>query len=51
MHDNILCLSLCHNVTPTFDQGGNKTFQASSPDEISLMKFSESLGMSLIERK
>lgn len=29
--DFILCLALCHNVTPSIDNG-KKVYQASSPD-------------------
>ena len=44
---------MCHNVTPTFPDPANKSqveYQASSPDEIALVKFAESLQMRLIER-
>jgi len=46
-------LALCHNVTPTFPDPNNKTaveYQASSPDEIALVKFAESLDMKLMDR-
>lgn len=46
-------LALCHNVTPTYPDEDDKTvveFQASSPDEVALVKFADSLGMKLIER-
>lgn len=37
----ITALSLCHNVTPVYDDVDNsKSFQASSPDEIALVNFS-----------
>lgn len=46
-------LALCHNVTPTFPDATDKTvveFQASSPDEVALVKFANEMGMKLIER-
>ena len=45
-----LALSLCHNVTPTYVDG-NKELQASSPDEVALVKFAETVGLSLIDRE
>lgn len=39
--DLISALGLCHNVTPTIDDDGLRTFQASSPDEIALVQISE----------
>jgi len=49
----ILALGLCHNVTPTYPDEANpskKELQASSPDEVALVKFSDSLGLDLIGR-
>lgn len=46
-------LALCHNVTPTFPNEEDKSiveFQASSPDEVALVKFAYSMQMKLIER-
>jgi phospholipid-translocating ATPase len=40
----MLALSLCHNVTPVYPNANEPTykeFQASSPDEIALVKFAE----------
>jgi phospholipid-translocating ATPase len=48
--DLMTALILCHNVTPVFDDDGNRSFQASSPDEIALVEFAESVGMKLITR-
>jgi phospholipid-translocating ATPase len=42
--DLILALDLCHNVTPVYaneDDPDEKDYQASSPDEIALVKFAE----------
>lgn len=53
MRDTITALALCHNVTPVYPDANNPNhveLQASSPDEIALVKFSTSLGMKLIER-
>lgn len=50
IRDAIKALSLCHNVTPTKDDIGNSTYQASSPDEVALVKFTESVGMTLYSR-
>lgn len=50
----ILALALCHNVTPTYphaDDPTYKEFQASSPDEVALVKFGESLAMNLVSRE
>jgi phospholipid-translocating ATPase len=49
IRDAITALSLCHNVTPV-EEDGVKGYQASSPDEVALVKFAESLKLSLNER-
>ena len=51
VRDLITCLALCHNVTPTYPDPNDtsiKEFQASSPDEVALVKFADSLGMKLL---
>ncbi len=51
--DFMTALALCHNVTPTFPDEFDKSiveFQASSPDEVALVKFANEMGMKLIER-
>jgi len=53
VRDLVTCLALCHNVTPTYPDPNDLTvrdFQASSPDEVALVKFADSLGMKLLER-
>jgi phospholipid-translocating ATPase len=48
VRDMITCLALCHNVTPTYPDPNDPTireFQASSPDEVALVKFADSLGI------
>jgi len=52
--DLILALDLCHNVTPVYaneDDPDEKDYQASSPDEIALVKFAEEIGMQLVQRE
>lgn len=53
IRDLVTALALCHNVTPTFPNPENKNvveYQASSPDEVALVKFAESLEMRLLDR-
>ena len=54
VRDLVTCLALCHNVTPTYPDPDDPTvreFQASSPDEIALVKFADhQMGIKLIER-
>ena len=50
IRDLITALAVCHNVTPIEDEDGNKSFQASSPDEVALVKIAESMGMKLQSR-
>lgn len=45
----MVAVALCHNVTPVTEDG-HLTYQASSPDEIALVKFTESVGLVLCER-
>uniref|UniRef100_A0A7E4UWR8 Phospholipid-transporting ATPase n=1 Tax=Panagrellus redivivus TaxID=6233 RepID=A0A7E4UWR8_PANRE len=42
-------ITLCHNVTPTVEQG-NRSYQAASPDEVALVEWAESVGVTLIDR-
>ena len=50
--DTITSMILCNNVTPIIsnDDPNSITYQASSPDEIALVKFAEKLDMKLIYR-
>ena len=52
IRDTITSMVLCNNVTPIQDKDNPDlyTYQASSPDEVALVKFSESLNMRLIYR-
>lgn len=53
VRDIILALALCHNVTPTSEEeDGQKvtTYQASSPDEIAIVRYTEEVGLKLVYR-
>ncbi|RAL02702.1 aminophospholipid-translocating P4-type ATPase NEO1 [Aspergillus ibericus CBS 121593] len=53
VRDIVLALALCHNVTPTSDEeDGVKVtnYQASSPDEIAIVKYTEEVGLKLAYR-
>ena len=47
IRDTITAMILCNNVTPIIDDEQNVTYQASSPDEVALVKFAETLNMKL----
>ena len=44
------CFLLCNNVSPIIDKG-ERILQASSPDEVALVNFAETVGFKLLERK
>ncbi|WAQ89635.1 hypothetical protein PtA15_11A325 [Puccinia triticina] len=48
--DVILGLGLCHNVTPVINDDGSVTYQASSPDEVAIVAYTESVGLKLVSR-
>lgn len=53
VRDVVLALALCHNVTPTVDTEDGRevtSYQASSPDEIAIVKWTESVGLKLAYR-
>jgi phospholipid-translocating ATPase len=54
VRDVVLALALCHNVTPTTeeDEEGRmvNSYQASSPDEIAIVRWTESVGLRLASR-
>jgi len=50
IHDVVISLALCHNVSPIISEDGKITYQASSPDEIAILKWCESVGITLIYR-
>ncbi|KAE8258379.1 hypothetical protein A4X13_0g1710 [Tilletia indica] len=48
--DVVLALALCHNVTPIKNDDGTVTYQASSPDEVAIVRWTESVGLALVAR-
>ncbi|KAI0087560.1 protein transporter [Irpex rosettiformis] len=50
VHDVVMSLALCHNVTPVTNDDGSVTYQASSPDEVAIVKWTESVGLTLTFR-
>ena len=46
----VQAMALCHNVTPSYNENNERYYQASSPDEVALVKFAESVGIVLEER-
>ena len=53
VRDVVLALALCHNVTPTIEDIDGRevtTYQASSPDEIAIIRWTESCGLRLAHR-
>ena len=50
IRDLVTALAVCHNVTPVENNNGDRELQASSPDEVALVKFVEELGYELVKR-
>ncbi|KKA28055.1 hypothetical protein TD95_001546 [Thielaviopsis punctulata] len=54
VRDVVLALALCHNVTPTMEDDINGeqvvAYQASSPDEIAIVRWTEAVGLRLAYR-
>ncbi|KAI9672166.1 MAG: putative aminophospholipid-translocase [Alyxoria varia] len=53
VRDVVLALAVCHNVTPTVAEEDGKevtSYQASSPDEIAIVRWTESVGLRLAHR-
>ncbi|OZJ03159.1 hypothetical protein BZG36_03891 [Bifiguratus adelaidae] len=50
IRDITLALSLCHNVTPVTGNDGEVTYQASSPDEVAIVRWTEQVGLALVYR-
>ncbi|KAK8169510.1 phospholipid-translocating P-type ATPase-like protein [Phyllosticta citrichinensis] len=53
VRDVVLALALCHNVTPTTEEVNGEvvtTYQASSPDEIAIVRWTELIGLRLLQR-
>ncbi|OWB70572.1 hypothetical protein B5S31_g250 [[Candida] boidinii] len=49
VRDLVYTLAICHNVTPSYEDG-ELSYQAASPDEIAIVKFTESVGLCLVKR-
>ena len=54
VRDLVLALALCHNVTPTTEEDVDgqtvTSYQASSPDEIAIVRWTEHVGLRLLHR-
>ncbi|KAK4138624.1 phospholipid-translocating P-type ATPase [Trichocladium antarcticum] len=54
VRDVVLALALCHNVTPTTEEEEDgrmvNSYQASSPDEIAIVRWTETVGLRLAHR-
>ncbi|KAF8490270.1 hypothetical protein F5888DRAFT_1868759 [Russula emetica] len=50
IRDVVLSLALCHNVTPVTNDDGSVTYQASSPDEVAIVNWTSSVGLTLTFR-
>ncbi|KAL0567572.1 putative aminophospholipid-translocase, partial [Marasmius crinis-equi] len=50
VRDVVLSLGLCHNVTPVTNDDGSVTYQASSPDEVAIVTWTQSIGLTLTFR-
>ncbi|WAR13438.1 ATP9B-like protein [Mya arenaria] len=66
IQEAVTALALCHNVTPVYEDKNEETaalqteadmqsqqtvvYQASSPDEVALVKWTESVGLPLVQR-
>uniref|UniRef100_A0A6I8QN78 Phospholipid-transporting ATPase n=1 Tax=Xenopus tropicalis TaxID=8364 RepID=A0A6I8QN78_XENTR len=64
VYEAVKAIALCHNVTPSYESNGVtdqaeaerqfedscRVYQASSPDEVALVQWTESVGLSLVGR-
>ncbi|KAF8339278.1 aminophospholipid-transporting P-type ATPase [Amanita rubescens] len=50
VRDVVQSLALCHNVTPVTNDDGTVTYQASSPDEVAIVTWTQSVGLTLVFR-
>lgn len=53
VRDLVVSLAVCHNVTPSTEELNGEqitSYQASSPDEIAIVEFTESVGLRLQQR-
>ncbi|KAK9477001.1 hypothetical protein V1514DRAFT_284020 [Lipomyces japonicus] len=49
VRDVVFALAVCHNVTPVYDNDVI-SYQAASPDEVAIVKWTESVGLTLAKR-
>lgn len=49
VRDLVFALAVCHNVTPVYENG-ESSYQAASPDEIAIVKWTETVGLTLAKR-
>lgn len=49
VRDIVYTLAICHSVTPSFEDGVIE-YQAASPDEVAIVKWTASVGLSLLKR-
>ncbi|EEB05926.2 P-type ATPase [Schizosaccharomyces japonicus yFS275] len=50
VRNTVLALALCQNVTPTTNLDGTISYQAASPDEIAIVRWTSSIGLVLNHR-
>ncbi|GFZ44820.1 phospholipid-translocating ATPase [Saitozyma sp. JCM 24511] len=50
VRDAVVALAACHNVTPVTNDDDTVTYQASSPDEVAIVQWTESVGLRLVSR-
>lgn len=52
VRDIVTTLAICHSVTPSYDDENNSQveYQAASPDEVAIVKWTASVGLSLYKR-
>ncbi|KAG0437024.1 putative phospholipid-transporting ATPase IIB [Dictyocoela muelleri] len=49
IHDLVQALSLCHNASPIYNEGV-RVYQSSSPDEVAILNWTETVGLTLYKR-
>uniref|UniRef100_A0A060T2A0 Phospholipid-transporting ATPase n=1 Tax=Blastobotrys adeninivorans TaxID=409370 RepID=A0A060T2A0_BLAAD len=49
IRDAVTCLAICHSVIPSVDDG-EVVYQAASPDEVAIVKWTSSVGLTLSRR-
>jgi phospholipid-translocating ATPase len=50
VRDVVTAIALCHNVTPVILESGTMEYQAASPDEVALVKWTAKVGIALLSR-